>query len=196
MEIRRYESRDLEQIACLFYETVHTSHLNHIESQIKSEYLSVPSKAILLEEGKIAEKLYLIRKGCLRLFFYNEGKDITFQFFFEGDFVASFDSLYKRTPSLFYLESIEPTELTAIRREDFYNLINNNLSFRQLYEEKLIDRFHAYQQLFLSRKNTPQQRYEELLKEYPNIIQRVPQHYIASYLGITPVSLSRIRNRH
>ena len=197
MEIRRYESRDLEQIACLFYETVHTSHLNHIESQIKSEYLSVPSKAILLEEGKVAEKLYLIRKGCLRLFFYNEGKDITFQFFFEGDFVASFDSLYKRTPSLFYLESIEPTELTAIRREDFYNLINNNLSFRLLYEEKLIDRFHAYQQLFLSRiKNTPQQRYEELLKEYPNIIQRVPQHYIESYLGITPVSLSRIRNRH
>ena len=80
------------------------SYLNHIESQIKSEYLSVPSKSILLEEGKIAEKLYLIRKGCLRLFFYNEGKDITFQFFFEGDFVASFDSLYKRTPSLFYLE--------------------------------------------------------------------------------------------
>ena len=126
----------------------------------------------------------------------HEGKDITFQFFFEGDFVASFDSLYKRTPSLFYLESIEPTELTVIRRENFYNLINNDLLFRQLYEEKLIDRFHAYQQLFLSRiKDTPQQRYEELLKEYPDIIQRVPQHYIASYLGITPVSLSRIRNR-
>lgn len=162
----------------------------------ETETLSILPKTILLEEGKVADRLYLIRKGCLRLFFYNEGKDMTFQFFFEGDFVASFDSLYKRTPSLFYLESIEPTELTAIRREDFYNQINNNLSFRQLYEKKLIDRFHAYQQLFLSRiKNTPQQRYEELLKEYPNIIQRVPQHYIASYLGITPVSLSRIRNR-
>lgn len=173
------------------------NHVNHfIESQIKSEDLSIPSKTILLEEGKIAEKLYLIRKGCLRLFFYNEGKDITFQFFFEGDFVASFDSLYKHTPSIFYLESIEPTELTAIKREDFYNLINNNLSFRRLYEEKLIERFHAYQQLFLSRiKNTPQQLYEELLREYPNIIQRVPQYYIASYLGITSVSLSRIRNR-
>lgn len=175
---------------------IEDSHLKHIKSKIESEYLSVPSKTILLEEEKVAEKLYLIHKGCLRLFFYNNGKDITFQFFFEGDFVASFDSLYKRTPSLFYLESIEPTELTAIRREDFYNLIDNNLSLRQLYEEKLIDRFHVYQQLFLSRiKNTPQQRYEELLKEYPNIIQRVPQHYIASYLGITPVSLSRIRNR-
>lgn len=49
--------------------------------------------------------------------------------------------------------------------------------------------------VLVKNKNTPQQRYEELLKEYPNIIQRVPQHYIASYLGITPVSLSRIRNR-
>ena len=160
------------------------------------EVLSIPSKTMLLEEGKIADKLYFIRKGCLRLFFYNEGKDITFQFFFEGDFVASFDSLYKGAPSLFSLESIEPSEVLFIKKKDFYSEIENNSSLRKLYEEKIIERFSFYQRLFLSRiKNTPQQRYEELLKEYPNIIQRVPQHYIASYLGITPVSLSRIRNR-
>lgn len=170
---------------------------NTLESLMKDDNLSIPPKTILLEEGKIADRLYLIRKGCLRLFFYNEGKDITFQFFFEGDFVASFDSLYKRKPSLFSLESIEPTEVSVVKRDVFYNLIEKTPSLRQVYEEKLIDRFRVYQQLFLSRiKNTPQQRYEELLKEYPNIIQRVPQHYIASYLGITPVSLSRIRNRH
>ena len=60
-----------------------------------TDNLTVSPKTILLEEGKVADRLYLIRKGCLRLFFYNEGKDITFQFFFEGDFVASFDSLYR-----------------------------------------------------------------------------------------------------
>lgn len=172
-------------------------HLNNsLESLIGANDLSVPSKTILLEEGKIADKLYLIRKGCLRLFFYNEGKDITFQFFFEGDFVASFASLYKCKPSLFSLESIEPTELSVIKGDDFYNLIEQMPLLKQEYEERLIGRLCFYQQLFLSRiKNTPQQRYEELLKDYPNIIQRVPQHYIASYLGITPVSLSRIRNR-
>ena len=144
------------------------------------EALSIPSKTVLLEEGKVADK----------------GKDITFQFFFEGDFVASFDSLYKGTPSLFSLESIEPSEVLFIKKGDFYRKIESNPSLRMLYEEKIIERFSFYQHLFLSRiKNTPQQRYEELLKEYPNIIQRVPQHYIASYLGITPVSLSRIRNR-
>lgn len=169
---------------------------NHFDLLSESQTITVPAKTVLLEEGKVADRLYLIRKGCLRLFFYNEGKDITFQFFFEGDFVASFDSMHKRAPSLFGLESIEPSELAVIGRKEFYSLINSNLQARQLYEEKLIDRFRAYQQLFLSRiKNTPQQRYEELLKEYPAIIQRVPQHYIASYLGITPVSLSRIRNR-
>ena len=176
---------------------INIKHLNNpFESLIGANNLSIPPKTILLEEGKIANRLYLIRKGCLRLFFIHEGKDITFQFFFEGDFVASFDSLYKRKPSLFSLESIEPAEISTIKRDDFYNLIEQTPSLRQEYEEKLIDRFSAYQQLFLSRiKNTPQERYEELLKEYPNIIQRVPQHYIASYLGITPVSLSRIRNR-
>lgn len=83
------------------------------------ETLSIPSKTVLLEEGKIADKIYLVRKGCLRLFFYNEGKDITFQFFFEGDFVASFDSLYRGTPSSFSLESIEPSEVVSIAKRRF-----------------------------------------------------------------------------
>ena len=141
-----------------------------------------------------------ITVGCIGLeppnFVLASSFKITFQFFFEGDFVASFDSLYKRKPSLFSLESIEQTEVFAIKREDFYSLMEQTPLLKREYEEKLIERFHVYQQLFLSRiKNTPQQRYEELLREYPGIIQRVPQHYIASYLGITPVSLSRIRNR-
>ena len=176
---------------------IEINHLiGHFPSLIETANLSIPSKTILLEEGKVADRLYLIHKGCLRLFFYNDGKDITFQFFFEGDFVASFDSLYKQQTSLFSLESIEPTEISTIKRNSFYNHIEQIPSLRKGYEEKLIERFHVYQQLFLSRiKNTPQQRYEELLKEHPDIIQRVPQHYIASYLGITPVSLSRIRNR-
>ena len=84
---------------------------------------SIPPKTLLLEEGKIADTLYLIRKGCLRLFFNHDGRDITFQFFFEGDMVASFDSLYKRQPSLFSLESIETSELLAIGRDDFFRLI-------------------------------------------------------------------------
>lgn len=161
-----------------------------------AEKLSVPARTLLLEEGKVADRLYLVSKGCLRLFCCDEGKDLTFQFFFEGEFVAAFDSMYLQQPSMFSLESIEPSELYVIHKDDFYRLVENDVSVRRAYEEKLIDRFRNYQKLFLSRiRNTPQQRYEELLKEYPDIIRRVPQHYVASYLGITPVSLSRIRKR-
>ncbi len=167
-------------------------------SEIKDsfEQQTIPSKTILLNEGEVAKNLYFIEKGCLRLYFFNDGKDITFQFFFEESIVASFDSMYGGRPSLFSLESIEPTTIRVIGKDDFYSLINKTPEAKQEYEHKIIERFHTYQKLFLSRiKNTPQQRYEELLMEYPHILQRVPQHYIASYLGITPVSLSRIRNR-
>lgn len=157
---------------------------------------TIPPKTVLLEEGEVAKNIYYIEKGCLRLHFFNDGKDITFQFFFEKNMVASFDSLYGGLPSKFFLESLETTVIRIVKKEDFYSLINEVPDGRRKYEDMLIQRFHHYQTLFLSRiKNTPQQRYEELLKEYPYILQRVPQHYIASYLGITPVSLSRIRNR-
>ena len=158
--------------------------------------LSFPSKSIILEEGKVADKLYYVHSGCIRLAFNNDGKDVTFQFFFPGDIVASFDSLHNGTPSLFSLESIEPSELLAIGGKELRNIIRTNDGLRDEYERLLADRFHAYQQLFLSRiRNTPQQRYEELLLQNPEIVKRIPQHYIASYLGITPVSLSRIRAR-
>lgn len=175
---------------------IEVSHLNEYLSTLKEVGdLSIPSKTILLKDGNVADKLYLIRKGCMRLFFYHEGKDITFQFFFEG-VCSVIRSLYKRQPSLFFLESIEPTEVFVIKRDDFYALIETVPSLKKYYEEKLIERFHVYQQLFLSRiKNTPQQRYEELLREYPNIIQRVPQHYIASYLGVNFRFFTRIKNR-
>ena len=158
--------------------------------------LVFPAKSIILKEGKVADKLYYVRSGCLRLAFNNDGKDITFQFFFPGDIVASFDSLHNGTPSLFSLESIEPSELLAIDGKALRTLIRANEAIRDEYENLLAERFHAYQQLFLSRiRNTPQQRYEELLEQNPEIVKRIPQHYIASYLGITPVSLSRIRAR-
>lgn len=158
--------------------------------------LSVPARTVILEDGKVADTLYYVRSGCLRLAFNNDGKDITFQFFFPGEVVASFDSLHNGTPSLFSLESIECSDLTAIDGTALKNIIRASDAVRDEYENLLAERFHAYQQLFLSRiRNTPQQRYEELLRQNPGIVKRIPQHYIASYLGITPVSLSRIRKR-
>ena len=156
----------------------------------------IPSKTILLSEGEIANQLYFIKKGCLRIWFNKDGKDITFQFFFEGGAVASIDSFLSNKPSMFTIESIEPSIILSINKDNFEQLLQTYTELKDGFQEILYQRFSNYAQLFLSRiKDTPQERYQELITNHPEIIKRVPQHYIASYLGITPISLSRIRNR-
>jgi CRP-like cAMP-binding protein len=158
--------------------------------------LEVPAKNILLKEGEISRKAYFIEKGCLRLWFNNDGKDITFQFFFENEGVSSIESFSKNIPSLFYLETIEPSFLWYIEKKDFDILVNEIPAFKELLFEAAFDRQIHYMKHFLSLiKDKPVERYRKLLKEKPELLQRVPQHYIASYLGITSVSLSRIRNK-
>lgn len=156
----------------------------------------ISAKTILLKEGEIAKQAFYIEKGCLRLCFNNNGKDITFQFFFEGESVSSIESFRTNQPSLFTIESVEPCILHSISKKNFQTLIETSTSIKQQVEELTFQRLIFYQKLFLSRiKDNPEKRYKELLKNNPKILQRVPQHYIASFLGITSVSLSRIRNR-
>lgn len=159
--------------------------------------LEIPAKTTLLEEGKISRTMFFIEKGCLRTWVNNNGKDITTQFFFEGQKVSSIESFRTNQPSLYSIESIEPCILQTISQKDFKSIIDSSAELKTEMEEHLFKRLQHSQNLFFSYlKNNPQQRYEELVEQHPEIVLRVPQHYIASYLGITSVSLSRIRNRH
>jgi CRP-like cAMP-binding protein len=156
----------------------------------------VPARTLLLEEGQVSKTMVFIEKGCLRTWVNNNGKDITTQFFFEGDGVSSIESFMTKKPSLYSIESVEPCLLQTITYKDFQDTLKDSAELRENMTEHLFMRLLKSQQIFFSYlKNTPQQRYDELLAQHPEIIQRIPQHYIASYLGITSVSLSRIRNR-
>jgi CRP-like cAMP-binding protein len=156
----------------------------------------VPAKTVLLAEGKISRTMFFIDKGCLRTWVNNGGKEITTQFFFEGDTVSSIESFRTNQPSLYSIESLEPCILQTLSQADFQDIIENSPELKKELEEHLFKRlFHAQQLFYAYLKNNPQKRYAELIEQYPHIVKRVPQHYIASYLGITPVSLSRIRNR-
>jgi CRP-like cAMP-binding protein len=156
----------------------------------------IPAKSILLKEGHVSERMFYIEKGCIRLSFNHDGKDITFQFFFEGEGVSSAESFRSNEPSLFSIETIEPCIVHALDKKDYAIMIVRSPLIKQEMEEQIFQRLMYYQKLFLSRiKHSPEERYNELLKQSPHILQRVPQHYIASFMGITSVSLSRIRNR-
>ncbi len=161
--------------------------------------IEVAAGTVLLKEGEISKKAFMIEKGCLRVWFNNNGKDITFQFFFENEVVSSGESFRKKIPSVFSIEAIEPCVLHWIHKKDLdkiFSDINDIPEMRSNMLDIAFERQYHYMKHFLSFiKDSPEQRYRNLLKEKPMIIERVPQHYIATYLGITPVSLSRIRKR-
>lgn len=156
----------------------------------------IPARTILLHAGEISNHIHFVKSGCIRQWFNKDGKDITVQFFFEGQPVASIDSFLSNQPSLFTIESIEASEIISVSKENFEKLNQIYPEFKDRFHDYLYQRFRNYALLFLSRiKDSPKERYEDLLNNRPDIIKRVPQHYIASFLGITPISLSRIRNR-
>lgn len=156
----------------------------------------IGAREVLLKEGQRSQQLFYVEKGCLRGWFNHEGNELTFQFVFEGQFVASFESFWDNQPSLYTIESIEPATLYVIRKKDFQHVIEKNPKVKDAFHAYVFKRLFAYQKLFIARiTEKPEKRYLALLKNHPEILQRVPQHYIASFLGITPVSLSRIRSR-
>lgn len=161
--------------------------------------VEVPSKTTLLQEGKISKKIYFIEKGCIRVWLNKDGKDITFQFFMEGDRVSSTESLQKNIPSIVSIETIEDAVLWVINKTDMDHIMKQAFDIPQL-RFKLLDALYNRQIHYMKHciafiTDSPQQRYANLLAEHPEIVQRVPQRYIASYLGITTVHLSRIKNK-
>lgn len=170
--------------------------IESILSKIPCRRLTLPAKTVLLNAGDISQNSYLIRSGCARLWFNNDGVDITLQFFMPGQMVSSFDSIVHNKPSEFTLETILPTEVEVFEKSEIERALAADNELMCKFTKRALLVAQKYVQLFLSRiKDTPQQRYERLLEEHPNIVAQIPQHYLASYLGITPVSLSRIRAR-
>ncbi|QSW89080.1 Crp/Fnr family transcriptional regulator [Flavobacterium endoglycinae] len=161
--------------------------------------IEVSTKTVLIDEGEVSKKLFIIEKGCVRVWFNNNGKDLTSQFFFENQSVASIESFIKKFPSPVVVETIEPSVLWWIHKNDLDKIIEEIKEIPQL-RDKLIDmlfqRTFDYMKHFFSFiKDSPTQRYLNLIEEKPQIVQRVPQHYIASYLGVSTVHLSRIKSQ-
>lgn len=150
----------------------------------------------LLEEGDVAKQLYFVEQGAVRLWHNDDGRDITVQFFFEGQVVSSFESFYLDRPSLFSITAIEPTCVLVIPGAALRNVLEKDPELMRVFTDYICHRFIDYTQYFLNRiQDSPEARYRSLLATDPALVKRVPKYELASYLGITPVSLSRIRNR-
>jgi CRP-like cAMP-binding protein len=157
----------------------------------------IPSGTVLLSEGEIATRLFLVIQGCLRQYFIKEnGNEITSQFFIENQMVVSFESAMTKTPSRVYIGAVENSIIGIIPIEIMKIELSEKKTFKDDFTRFLIKRLIYYINHHASYiLDSPEERYKNLVKETPELVSRLPKQYIASYLGITPVSLSRIRSR-
>ena len=161
--------------------------------------LSLDKKGCFVEAGQVCKYIGYIVSGSVRCYHIKDGNEITSYFSLDNEMITSYKSFLTGCASPITIESIEKSELVVFNLQSLNQLIDNPLltlkmeRFGRLVAEFLIfcyeDRVTSFVTL------TPEERYLNLLEKSSNVIQRIPQHYIANYLGITPVSLSRIRRR-
>jgi len=160
----------------------------HAKSLKRNEYL--------LREGQVCSSVAFVNKGILVYYKrMKSGEEATTDFAFEGDWATDNRSRLSRTPSLINIKAITPAELLIISAENLeqcYRLVPKTERLGRILIEQAFVRI-ALQSIDLQTLSAGQ-RYQKLLKEYPEIIKNVPQYHIASYLGIAPKSLSRIRS--
>lgn len=161
------------------------------------KHLHVDAHQPLLRAGEVAKHLYLIQTGALRLCVCNvDGAETSIQFFFEGDMVCSLESMLSGCASGLDLITMEACHLRAIDRDTVLAQVRSNAVLESqllaLTQQRLIDYVNLYASAIAQ---TPTQRYLAMLTTHSDKLARIPQHVLASYLGITPVHLSRIRRQ-
>lgn len=171
-------------------------NLSQLESCLSYQQVKYFKKGdYLIKEGEICQYSYFVQEGILRVFYIDDkGKEHLLQFAPEGWFAADHESKYFRKASTYYIQALENTTVYQLNDDFFEQLSFKNSVFIQFNEKLLHNHIHHLQKRIIQLiANTAEERYVEFTKTYPDILMRVPQIMIASYLGITPESLSRIR---
>lgn len=149
----------------------------------------------LIREGEVERNLYLVESGALRVFYLTEFEEMTIRFGYKGSMITSLSSFIRETPSEFYIDAIRKTSVKVISKDKLMALVNENTeSLRQyvaLLESLITQQIEREVDLLIT---SPAERLKRVLQRSPNLFQEIPLRYIASYLRMTPETLSRIRN--
>ena len=170
------------------------SELTEFLSGIKTRRYA--ANELILTEGQVENHLSFIDKGIVRYYVIANNKEITFDFAFENSFYCAYDSFYSRNKTAVHIQTITDCQLYSIsfdKLQQLYEKCETAKKLGRIATEFLLSK-KAKRELDLLTK-TAQERYEALFTEQPKLIQSIPQKYIASYIGVVPETLSRIRKR-
>jgi CRP/FNR family transcriptional regulator, anaerobic regulatory protein len=150
---------------------------------------------MILREGEVEKNLYYIESGAIRAFLLNEFEELTVRFGYKGSIINSLASFYSGRPSEFYLEAIRRSVVRILPKEKVYELVNaseeNLRGYISLLELTTIQQIEREIDILTV---SPSERLKRVLQRSPHLFQEIPLRYIASYLRMTPETLSRIRN--
>ncbi|WP_019507329.1 Crp/Fnr family transcriptional regulator [Pleurocapsa sp. PCC 7319] len=164
-----------------------------VRSFLKSQKVS--KGEFIFHQGDVCKAVYFTLNGCLRSFVITKGKEYTLFFHSEKQTFGDYESFQKQTPACFSCQAIEDSEILIFdhRAIAFFENAPDGQKFLRLVAEDLA--FFLRDKLLSLFLDTPEERYLKLLKNEPELLQRLPQYYLASYLGIEPESLSRLKRR-
>lgn len=192
MKRPKIDTRDIARELARKYSTMTHDELDALES------ILVPQKyakgQMIINEGQVCDSIYYIERGLIRQFYFKNGKQITEHLGEDHTIFMCIESLFREEPTKLQVEAIEPTILYAIPKQKLEQValhnVNIQILYRKILEESLIiSQVHAD----LIRFETAQARYKRMCKLNPQVILRAPLVYIASYLQMTPETLSRVR---
>lgn len=168
-----------------------------IEAIVETTHIQFyPKGTILLQEGQISAEVYFVLEGCVRQYYMVEGDEKTNNFFTEGQWVISINSFQEMQPATHFMACCTDTYLVVGNREkeeDLYKRFPKLETVSRVVMQKVFAEQQQIMEDFLT--NTPEQRYLKLLETRADLLQTIPQYQIASYIGVKPESLSRIRKR-
>jgi len=149
-----------------------------------------------LREGEPSTELAMVMKGLFRTYYIDEnGKDITKYFYPEGSMIFSYKAYITGEKSMYSIQALEDSEILTARASDFEEVVKSNIQLLSFYKKILDDALIMKEEHACSFKLLNSvERYKQFLAQYPELEKRVKQYQLASYMGITPVSLSRIKN--
>lgn len=158
-------------------------------------YLRVKKGEMIQPVNSLVRNGYFVKKGLLRSYTVDsKGKEHIFMFAPEGWIIGDIEAQTSNAPTVLYIDALEDSELEVISERTFFEIKENYPALLSMNTDKLTKRIAVLQRrVIMLMSATARERYEEFNRIYPNIVQRVPQKMIASYLGITPEALSKIR---